>query len=353
MTGGGRGSDGGTPGGAARSVPTAGVGVGVGVGVGGAGLPACPACGTATSAWMSAPGAAYDAGDIDLARCPECGTAVTLTPVPDGVDLHETGDYAPAPPRGATLAAPLLRLFDRQRLRLVRWATGGGSAAAGTRLVDAGAGRGRFVAHARAQGYPLATGVEPTVRGVDAARSRYGVTLQRAGIEDAGRPDGEADAVTLWHVLEHVDDPAAVLDVLHAWLRPGGVLVVGCPNLASWQARLSGRVWFHLDLPRHRTHFTAPGLRRLLDAHGFETVRTVHVLAEHNPYGMWESGVSRLTHRPSYLYHLLKRSAPVNARDLAAVALGTVLIPLAVLAELVAGLCRRGGTVAVIARRRV
>jgi SAM-dependent methyltransferase len=218
-------------------------------------------------------------------------------------------------------------------------------------LVDAGAGRGRFVAHARDAGYD-ATGVEPTGRGVDAATERYGLTLQRATIEDAAVAPGSADAVTLWHVLEHVEDPGATLAALHGWLRPGGVLVVGTPNLDSWQARLAGPRWFHLDLPRHRTHFTARGLQRLLEAQGFEVVRVVHVLAEHNPYGMWEAGVSRLTSRPNYLYHLLKRTAPVSARDVAAVAVGLVLLPVAVLAELVAGLCRRGGTVAVMARRR-
>lgn len=299
---------------------------------------------------MHAPAEDGDAVLIALARCPACGTAVTVDPAPQHVDLHETGDYAPAEPRGARLVAPLLALFDRQRLRLVRWAVG--PSTTDVRLLDAGAGRGRFVAHARAGGFPRAAGVEPTARGVDAALARYGVALERAGVEDAPVEDGAADAVTLWHVLEHVDDPAAVLDALARWLRPGGALVVGCPNLDSWQARLAGPRWFHLDLPRHRTHFTARGLRTLLDARGFEVVRTVHVLAEHNPYGMWEAGVSRMTSRPNYLYHLLKRTAPLSVRDAAAVLLGLALIPLAVLAELIAGVSRRGGTVAVIARRR-
>jgi hypothetical protein len=153
-------------------------------------------------------------------------------------------------------------------------------------------------------------------------------------------------------VLEHVDDPATTLAALRGWMAPGGVMLVGTPNLDSWQARVAGPRWFHLDLPRHRTHFTARGLTRLLEAQGFDVVRTVHVLAEHNPYGMWEAGVSRLTSRPNYLYHVLKRSAPVRAGDVAAVVLGLVLLPVAVAVELLAGLCRRGGTVAVLARRR-
>lgn len=310
-------------------------------------LPACPACDEATVAWRSAPAAEAGLGDVALARCPVCGTAVTLDPVPAGEDLHESGDYATAAPRGAGLAAPLLRAFDAQRLRFVREVV-----PPPARLVDAGAGRGRFVAHARAAGYVDASGVEPTRRGVSQAAARYGLSLEQATISGAAVGAGSADAATLWHVLEHVDDPGETLDVLRSWLRPGGVLVVGVPNLDSWQARVGGPRWYHLDLPRHRTHFTARGLELLLRERGFDVVRTVHVLAEHNPYGMWQSVLSRGTSRPSYLFHLLKRNAPLDARDLLVTLAGLVLLPLAVVAELVAGLCRRGGTVAVVAHRR-
>ncbi len=326
------------------------------------GTPACPACGGATRPWGTAAASELGVGEVALARCADCGTAVTVDPAPVDVDLHESGDYAATAPRGVRLAGPLLRAFDAQRLRLVeRGLAGRGGPAGrdafpggtgGPALVDAGAGRGRFVAHARASGYVDAGGVEPTARGVDAARVRHGLTLEHASIAAAHIVSGSADAVTLWHVLEHVDDPGATLDVLRGWLHPGGVLLVGVPNLDSWQARVGGRGWYHLDLPRHRTHFTARGLERLLAGHGFEVVRTTHLLAEHNPFGMWQSALSRGTSRPSYLFHLLKRNAPLDARDLAVTVAGLALLPVAVLAEVVAGLCRRGGTVAVLARRR-
>lgn len=314
---------------------------------GGSVTPRCPACGAPTVPWLTAAAAEIGLPDVTIARCASCGTATTLDPPPPGPDSHETGDYATAAPRGVRLAAALLWLFDRQRLRLTRRAL-----PPPARLVDAGAGRGRFVAHARAAGYSDAIGVEPTARGVQQARLRHGLTLEQATIQDAGIAAAAADVVTVWHVLEHVENPAATLDVLHGWLRPGGVLVVGVPNLDSWQARVGGRHWFHLDLPRHRTHFTARGLTRLLTDHGFDVIRTTHILGEHNPYGMWQSAVSRGTARPSYLFHLLKRNAELDPRDLAVTALGLVLLPVAVAAELAAGLCRRGGTVAVVARRR-
>ncbi|HTN24000.1 MAG TPA: class I SAM-dependent methyltransferase [Solirubrobacteraceae bacterium] len=278
-------------------------------------------------------------GDYALARCERCGTAVTLAPAPP--EAHEAGAYGGGRPRGAGLAAPLLRAFTRRRLALL----GGGSG----RLLDIGAGRGRFVADARAAGWD-ADGIEPSARGIEGARA-LGVELQRAGIDDAAVATGSLDAATLWHVLEHLDDPGPALERIAGWLRPGGLLLVGVPNLGSVQARVGGARWYHLDVPRHRTHFTVAGLHALLRAHGLEPVCTTHVLLEHNPFGLWQSVVSRATRTPSWLYHALKHNAPLMSRDAVVTVLALPLVPVALVSELVFGLAGRGGTVAVVARR--
>jgi SAM-dependent methyltransferase len=218
------------------------------------------------------------------------------------------------------------------------------------RLLDVGAGRGRFVAGALAAGYE-ATGIEPSSRGVEAAAS-IGAPVLRASVETAHFAEGGFDAVTAWHVLEHLDDPAAALARISGWLTPGGALLLGIPNLASLQARIGGERWYHLDVPRHRVHFTAAGISALLDRCGYEIVRTHQILGEHNPFGMWQSLVNRLTRHPSYLYNVLKRNAPLRSPDLAITALSLPLLPVAAVAELAAGALGRGGTMALLARRR-
>jgi SAM-dependent methyltransferase len=186
---------------------------------------------------------------------------------------------------------------------------------------------------------------------VQAAAREHGVRLSRADISEADVASGSLDAVTLWHVLEHVEAPGAAAARIASWLRPGGALLVGVPNLASLQARLGGERWYHLDLPRHRTHFTVPGLLALLRRAGLEPVAVHHVLAEHNPFGMWQSLVNRATTTPSYLYNLLKRNAGLAPADLAVTLLALPLVPAAAGLELAAGASHRGGTVAVAAVR--
>jgi SAM-dependent methyltransferase len=232
----------------------------------------------------------------------------------------------------------VLAAFDRRRLRMLAEA-----AAPPGALLDAGAGRGRFVLAARRAGW-RAEGLEPAAR--DAV-----VGLRRASIEDAPIAEGSLDAVVLWHVLEHLDDPAAALARVRGWLRPGGGLLVGVPNLGSLQARLGGERWFHLDPARHRVHLTAEGTRALLERTGFAPVAEHHVLLEHNPFGMWQTLVNRAARQPSHLFAVLKREARPDAQSLAVTLAALPLAPLAAALELAAGLARRGGTIAVSARR--
>lgn len=289
----------------------------------------CPACG--------GPLAPPRAG---LRRCPACGSART----------H--GAPAPADPRGygiggprlGRLAHPVLRAFDRRRLRLV-----GALAAPPARLLDAGAGRGRFVAAARAAGYD-ASGVEPSPGAVAAARALHGVALREVAIESAAIASASLDVVVAWHVLEHLDDPLGALRTIAGWLAPGGGVVIGVPNLGSPQARIGGERWFHLDVPRHRVHLTARGLRALLDRAGFEVVAEHHVLAEHNPFGMWQTLVNRVAPTPNWLFRALQRDAPLLSLDALVTAAALPLLPAAALLELAAGLGRRGGTIAVVTR---
>jgi SAM-dependent methyltransferase len=296
------------------------------------------------ASWRSVPAAEPGLGPAryELIRCQRCGTARTVGAAPP--ELHESGAYRAGEPRLYRAALPILRAFDRRRLALLAPAV-----SPGARLLDAGAGRGRFVATARAAGYD-AFGIEPSPRGAGAAAA-IGVEVQQTSIEQAKIEPGSLDAITVWHVLEHLEDPGAALARMAGWLAPGGVLLAGVPNLASLQARLGGERWFHLDVPRHRTHFTAAGIDALLRAHGFSVLSAHHVLIEHNLFGMWQSLVNRMTSHPSYLYNLLKRNAPLRSPDLAITALAIPFALPAAVAELLAGVAGRGGSIAVLARR--
>jgi hypothetical protein len=86
-------------------------------------------------------------------------------------------------------------------------------------------------------------------------------------------------------------------------------------------------------------------------------LRVRHLLVEQNPLGMWQTLLNRITVERDFAFRLLKRDlapAPVAVRalDLAVtVVAGAMLAPIAVLAEVGAGVARRGGTMVVEAAR--
>jgi SAM-dependent methyltransferase len=303
----------------------------------------CPACGGPLAHWLDAPsGEPGDPNAYELLRCDRCGSAATAGP-PPGAEAYETGTYAAEPPRARGLVGALQRVVVRQPVALLRRA----GLARGARVLDVGAGRGRLVAALRGAGYE-ATGIEPSARGVAAAVGA-GVPVSPHAVHD--HEDEGLDAAALWHVLEHLDDPEGALRRVRGWLRPGGLLLVDVPNVASLQARIGGSGWLHLDVPRHRIHLTPAGLRELLSRAGFEPLATRHFVWEHNPGGMWTALLTRAGMQPGLAFHWLKRTRRPVARDLPALLLAIPLAPVAVAAELVAAALGRGGTIACVARR--
>ena len=309
----------------------------------------CPVCGAGElRPWRAATASdPHLAGSArySLERCRRCGSAVTVGAGARPAALYEGGTYAPARRGLGSLVGPLRRLADRDRMRFLR------AVPPGARVLEVGAGDGSFVARLAAAGYD-ARGIEPSAS-ASAAAARRGARVEHTAAEDAGVQPASEDAVVIWHTLEHLDDPEATLRRVHAWLRPGGRLIVAVPDLASVQARIGGDRWFHQDVPRHRTHFTAAGVRLLVARTGYRVVRVRHLLVEQNPLGMWQTLLNRLTVERDFAFRLLKRDlqpapAPVRAFDFAVTVLaGALLAPIAVVAETVAGLAGRGGTMVV------
>ena len=293
--------------------------------------------------WLTVPsGEPSDARRFPLLRCTSCGTAVSGGE-PPGPEAYETGVYAPGAPRARALVGALQHATAAQPVRLLRRA----GLRPGARVLDAGAGTGRLVEALGCAGF-AAEGIEPSARSVARAESA-GLPVRRERIEEHG--DESLDAVVLWHVLEHLDDPGAALRRLLGWLRPGGLLLVGVPNVGSAQARIAGPGWLHLDVPRHRVHFSVPGLEALLARSGFEPVRIHHIVWEHNPAAMWMALLTRAGMAPGLPFHLLKRNATARKVDWALLAAGVPLIPFAVALEVAAAAAGRGGTVAAVAAR--
>lgn len=137
------------------------------------------------------------------------------------------------------------------------------------RLLDFGCGGGSYLKRMADHGWQV-TGLDAAVGAVRQIQEELGL---RALVGTLPHPDlapASFDVVTMWHSIEHVHDPLAILRAAWDVLVPGGKLVVACPNVESWAFRAFGPAWFGLDLPRHLTHFSPHTLRTALTAAGFQ-----------------------------------------------------------------------------------
>ncbi len=100
------------------------------------------------------------------------------------------------------------------------------------RILDVGSGGGEFAYLLKSLGHEV-HGVEPNNGYAAYAATQYGLHVTQGFIGDIDLPPAGYDLITIWHVLEHTDDPGAVLRQLHRALRRGGLLVVEVPNVEA------------------------------------------------------------------------------------------------------------------------
>lgn len=132
-------------------------------------------------------------------------------------------------------------------------------------LLDIGAGTGAFCKHMQDAGWSV-TGLEPDELTRSRASELYGVTLG-AGDELFGLSAQSFDAVTLWHVLEHVHALHEYIEQIKKVLAPNGRAFIAVPNYTSYDAGVYKQFWAAYDVPRHLYHFSPSSLSVLLMKH--------------------------------------------------------------------------------------
>lgn len=253
---------------------------------------ACDACGEPLARLYDGVRDPQTGERFDVRRCTGCGLAET-SPKPAELAPYY-GEHYHGGRHGVTD-----RICMARRLRMLH------QVAAGGRLLDFGCGDGGFLHAAERAGWD-AVGVEMKP---EHARGRGLSVVER--LEDLS---GSFDVITLWHSLEHVHSPRRTLEALRPWLRPGGHIIIAVPNRAGLQATVYGRHWFHLDVPRHLSHFTPPALLRLLDRLGLKPARRWDLEAELDLFGWIQSALNQVLPRPNVLFDVLTRRGGAKHR---------------------------------------
>jgi len=135
-------------------------------------------------------------------------------------------------------------------------------------ILDVGCGTGSFLSYMRKKGCQV-HGVEKN------AKARNICLENNLDVEttETNLSPNSFDAITLWHVLEHLPKPEMHLSNYLNLLKSNGILAIAVPNFESHDLIYYQNAWAALDVPRHLWHFTPNGLINMANQNGFELIK--------------------------------------------------------------------------------
>ena len=139
-------------------------------------------------------------------------------------------------------------------------------------LLDYGCGTGEFVRHIRANNWK-SVGYEPSNDARNHAANEirpfiYGSTQEI-------RSNAPYSIITLWHVLEHIEELNETVNLLKSLATPGVTIFIAVPNHNSQDAKHYQQYWAGFDVPRHLWHFSIESMKMLLTSHGLKLKKII------------------------------------------------------------------------------
>jgi 2-polyprenyl-3-methyl-5-hydroxy-6-metoxy-1,4-benzoquinol methylase len=230
----------------------------------------CPVCGHSVSGMEMVCTDFFVSGDkFPILKCAACGFRITGS-APDAVSIgryYQSEEYVS---HSNTREGFTNRVYHMVRNIMLgrkhKLVVKSSGRLSGT-LLDIGAGTGYFLQTMLGKGWEI-TGTEKSESARKFAAEKWGIQLLP---EDGlgSLPENSFDAITLWHVMEHLHDLEKYWKKLAGLIHPEGRLIIALPNPASADAWHYREQWAAWDVPRHLWHFSPENIQQIAKKHGF------------------------------------------------------------------------------------
>lgn len=190
-------------------------------------------------------------------------------------DYYKSEDYISHTDAKRNLFENVYHLVRRralkQKLKLINAFTSTHDGSNHRMLLDVGCGTGDFLSIAK-QNYWNVFGIEPNEQARDIANKKTDNSVYN--IEELLNFEANSfDAITLWHVLEHLPNLNEHLGIFKKLLKPNGTLIIAVPNYKSYDAKHYKQYWAAFDVPRHLWHFSKTAIQKLVSRESMTVIK--------------------------------------------------------------------------------
>lgn len=214
--------------------------------------------------------------------------------------------------------------------------------------IDLGAGDGSFL---ETVNYKQKIGIELSSYGRALMEKRGLKTLTNEHF--LKKSNLKADVISFWHVLEHLENPSTYLRAASKNISKKGTLIIGIPNIESFEFKFFKRFWFHLAPLYHIWHFSPKSIKLLLEQNDFKIEYIDYWAPEHHFSGFVQSMINKTSGSENILHKLVKRQDKDNNIPVKAVIISTFWLtlgmPLLILFWIVSSFTSRSGAIVVVA----
>jgi len=221
----------------------------------------------------------------------------------------------------------------------------------GKDILDIGCGRGWMLFYLKKFfGYKRTAATQISRPAWIFAKEKLGLEVYDKDILELKIRNNSFDVVTIWHVLEHVDDPLRYFPLFFRLLRPKGRLMIEVPNFESWTRKFTGIYWLGLDLKYHRTYYSVESLKKFVVDQGFDIQKVQTFSLEYSTFVSAQSLASKIT-RTDQLFFRMTQGEKVGLTVLLDIFLICFLVPISFVVNLALYRTKWGEVVVLIAKK--
>jgi 2-polyprenyl-3-methyl-5-hydroxy-6-metoxy-1,4-benzoquinol methylase len=233
-------------------------------------IKACPLCGGTHLKHVMTCTDFYASGEsFELFSCDDCRFTFTQG-FPTGAAMdgyYESPGYVPhSDARKGMMNVAYHRVRKHMLGRKARLVMKTSRCSSG-KLLDIGTGTGYFPSVMIEKGWEVEA-IEKNTHARAFAKEKFGLDVKPEEALDTFEP-GMFDVITLWHVMEHLENLSKIWNRLYELLADKGILIIAVPNCASYDAEKYGANWAAYDVPRHLWHFTPTTMQQWASKQGF------------------------------------------------------------------------------------